>query len=549
MFLYVAVILILIILLPVLMDRLIYEVSYRNRIVELRLRAENASSFMVGGRTYLQLEELVREPNTQVLALYIEDSGLSFAQQQALRMLLERVQQSGKQIWVYLYARERTSLYLSSIGDRVYMLPTGAIFWMGLGGHHPFYKKFLDRCGVRADFERAGSYKSFAEPYTKEEPSQEYKEQYTSLLGSIQDQLLEGVALGRGLEKKLLLELLASSPIDAKRAQELGLVDTLVYEDQFVQELEDFTKSGIISLSRLMSWMRWGQRFNWYARSRSKIAVLHLNGAIHEQGDDGGRIIQDRVCRQLRELKRNERIRSVVLLVNSPGGSAQASECILREVELLTREKPVVAFFSSVAASGGYYLSAMVGEIVALPGTITGSIGVVGGKLVVEEAAQKLGVHLADVSVGPDHSMLSFATSFSEDQRRRFQGFLTETYHRFIQVVAGGRGIPTQAVHEIAQGRVYTGEQALDIGLVDRLGDLSLALERAKVRANLTSYEAVHIRVRMSWKQKIQRQVRPFGTLFFPETLSLVRSHSLVPLVFWTEWEDFDLLCDHSPLP
>ena len=539
----------LVLVLPLIMDRLVYEVTYRNRIIELHLEGESAAAFMVGGSKYLQLENVIQQPNVQVLALYIKDNGLSFAQHQALRLLLERVQKSGKQIWVYLYARERTSLYLASVADKLYMFPTGAIFWMGLGGHHPFYKKMLDRLGLKADFERAGSYKSFAEPYTKEQASEEYKEQYTSLLNSVQEQLLQGVSDGRDINVEELKDLLHSSPIDAKRAQELGLVDSLSYEDQFECDLKDFTKSRSISLAALSRWVKWRKRLNWYARSKPKIAVLHLSGAIHEQGDDGNRIIQDRVCRQLQYVKKSGAIQAVVLLVNSPGGSAQASEGILREVELLTREKPVVAFFSSVAASGGYYLSSMVGEIIALPGTITGSIGVVGGKIVVKEAAAKLGIHLEDISVSDDHNMFSLVTPFTEDQRNRFQGFLQQTYDRFLQVVSGGRGIPTKSVHKIAQGRVYTGEQALENGLVDRLGDLSLAIERAKVRANLKNCEVLHIRTKVTWRAKIKRQLRPLGSVKLPESISLIQAHSMVPLTFWPEWEDFDTLSDQSLLP
>ena len=271
--------------------------------------------------------------------------------------------------------------------------------------------------------------------------------------------------------------------------------------------------------------------------------------ALCEQGDDGNRIIQDRVCRQLQHLKVNRNVQAVVLLVNSPGGSAQASEVILREVELLTRKKPVVAFFSSVAASGGYYLSAMVGEIIALPGTITGSIGVVGGKLVVQEAAQKLGIRLEDISVHEDHNMFSLMAPFTKEQRYRFKDFLMQTYERFLHVVSSGRGMPTDSVREIAQGRVYTGTQALENGLIDRLGDLKLALERAKVRANLKSYEVVHMRTKVSWRAKLKRQLRPFGSILLPESLSLVRAHSMVPLTYWIDWEDFDVLCDQSPLP
>ena len=546
MFVLITVMFIFILVLPMILDRIVYEVTYRNRIVELHLQADNSSSFMVGGSTYLQLENVITQPNIQVLALYIKDSGLSFAQHQALRLMLERVQKSGKQIWVYLYSRERTALYLASIADKIYMFPTGSIFWMGLGGYHPFYKKLLDRFGLKADFERAGSYKSFAEPYMKETASQEYKEQYTSLLTSIQKQLLEGVATGRTLQQEDLQSLLSSSPIDAQKAKEVGLVDVLSYEDQFAHDLKEFTKSGSISLSTLSGWVRWRKRLNWYARSRPKIAVLHLRGAIHEQGDDGNRIIQSRVCQQLRSLKENDRIKAVVLLVNSPGGSALASEGILREVELLTREKPVVAFFSSVAASGGYYLSAMAGEIVALPGTITGSIGVVGGKLVVQEAAEKVGIHLEEISAGDDHNMFSFVTPFTEDQKARFQEFLMQTYERFLQVVSGGRGMPTQAVQKIAQGRVYTGSQALENGLVDKLGDLHLALERAKVRANLKTYEVLHVRTKISLMAKIRRQMQPLGRVNLPESLALIRAYSMVPLAYWPEWEDIELFHDHS---
>ena len=220
-------------------------------------------------------------------------------------------------------------LYLASVADKVYIFPTGAVFWMGFGGYHPFQKK----CwifGVKLILNEQDHIRALQSPIQRTGFTRD-KEQYTSLLTSIQKQLIEGVAEGRDLSSEKLYTLLESSPIDAKKAQELGLVDTLSYEDQFEKDLEEFTKSSAISLSTLSRWMKWNKRLNWYARSRPKIAVLHLSGAIHEQGEDGNRIIQDRVCQQLQYLKANKSIRAVVLLVNSPGGSAQASEGILRE--------------------------------------------------------------------------------------------------------------------------------------------------------------------------------------------------------------------------
>ena len=525
-------------LLPSLFRHQLYRLGYRHRVVSVEINMHNASEFVIGGGLYSALELLRTERNTQVLAITIHDNSLSIAHNQSLRMLLERLQQVGKQIWVYLYAKDRNALYLASIADKIYMFPTGSLFWNGLGGHHGFYKKLLDTVGLKADFERAGSYKSFAEPYTKEEPSEEYKEQYIALFSSLQKQIVASIASSRKREEALFIEALSKSPFTAEQAKELGLIDEITYHDQFLEALESFTKSEIISLSSLAFWINWSRRVRIVGAKKPTIAVLHLRGSIHEQGEEGRSIISDIACSQLAFLKKNSSIQAVVLYVDSPGGSAQASECILREVELLSREKPVVAFFSSVAASGGYYLSVMSGEIVALPTSITGSIGVVGGKVVVEEAAKKVGIHLANISVGPDFDMFSPAVPFSEDQRARFQGFLMHTYQRFLQVVSNGRGMPIEAVEKRAKGRVYTGEQALEEGLVDRLGDLNLAIERAALRANLKRYQVVHFKTKQNWKQKLRSQLKPFSTVELPESIAMLQKHPLEALLYWPESED-----------
>ena len=535
-------------LVPIGWERLYYEISHRKRIVSVHINQKTASSFAIGEQGYRDLELLVDNRNTQLLTLYIDANGLSMTHHQALRMVLVRIRNTGKQVWVYLYDRDRASYYLASVADKIYMLPTGSIFWMGLGGHHPFYKKLLDFVGIKADFERAGSYKSFAEPYTKEGPSDEYKEQYISLLSSLQEQLLEDVSSSRSIEREVLEEAFLSSPMTAERAKEFGMIDELGFEDQFTEAAEEFTKSKEISLHRLAWWARWAKKLNFYAKKPPTIAVLCLHGAIYEQGNTGNRIIMQDTMEKLQSLREDDDIKAVVLCVNSPGGSAQASECIHREVERLNREKPVVAFFASVAASGGYYLSAAAGEIVALPSTITGSIGVVGGKVVVADIAKKMGVHLEGISVGGDYDLFSPTVPFSPEQRARFQSFLMHTYQRFLQVVSAGRGMPLSSVEACAKGRVYTGLQAQEEGLVDRLGDVNLAIKRAGLRANLKNYRSIYIFPKVGIVQKIRAQFGLSqskhglsGLYSLPTDIQLLQAHPIQPLLYSpiaSAWEE-----------
>ncbi|MEC7985148.1 MAG: S49 family peptidase, partial [Myxococcota bacterium] len=212
-----------------------------------------------------------------------------------------------------------------------------------------------------------------------------------------------------------------------------------------------------------------------------------------------------------------------------------------RSVELLGREKPTVSFFSSVAASGGYYLSAVSHEIIALPGSITGSIGVVGGKLVVEKAARDWGIHSEVMQAGPDADFFSPMSPFSDSQRDRFRSFLAVTYERFLQIVSGGRGMPVSAVEKVAGGRVWTGRQALEHNLVDQMGDLNYAIQRVALKANISRYRLIHIRKRPTFWERLQQNVGA-ASLWerkIPDSIQLLQSYPMQPLTYLEEGEDY----------
>ena len=272
-------------------------------------------------------------------------------------------------------------------------------------------------------------------------------------------------------------------------------MDGLAYADQAESLLDALLdgKARRLSLRRYARLAGWQRRLRRWGRSSRHIAVLHLEGPIvhgaEASGGAGQRIDADRVVPVLDALRESPSTRAVVLYVNSPGGSALASDLIARAVRRLGENKPVLALFGDVSASGGYYLSAPASEIIAREGTITGSIGVVGGKVTIGPALGRLGVHHERISAGPDSGLFDPLTPLSEAQRARFRVMLGRTYDRFLRIVSAGRKRPIEAVRAVAEGRVWTGRQALERGLVDHIGGLDLALSRARVMASFDEDE------------------------------------------------------------
>ena len=288
----------------------------------------------------------------------------------------------------------------------------------------------------------------------------------------------------------------------AQQAQELGLIDHVGYPDEMADSLEEALdgKPGLRSVERYRKGRRLPDWLARLARSRPTVAVVYLQGPVVERvprmGSSRRVIASDEVVPVLDELRESKHVKAVVLVVESPGGSALASDLIARAVERLDAQKPVVATMESVAASGGYYVCAPAREIVARATTLTGSIGVIGGKLVVGEAMDALGVHTELLGPGADGGIGGPFRRMTQAQRARFQESLRRVYARFIDVVSTGRDTPESEVLEVAEGRVWTGQQAKANGLVDHLGGLPVALTRVQELAGLTGKEIRKLTVR-----------------------------------------------------
>jgi len=381
----------------------------------------------------------------------------------------------------------------------------------GVGATIPFYGDALSRLGVGVELLSAGAYKSFGEPYSRAWPTSQNREQLESLLGDLQSQIVESISKGRGVDCAAIEQALGQSPLSAEQAVEMGLVDGIAYADQVHDQIRELLDLDADPLPlRPYRWLtlflRWLEELSL---EQQWIPVIHLKGPVvmsDAEGGSGSKIAAERVVPVLERLAKDDDCKAVVLAVTSPGGSALASDLIARAIRKLMEKRPVVAWFGDVSASGGYYISAPASEIVANPGSITGSIGVVGGKIVIGGAVAQAGIHHETVAAGPDTTMMGPWDGFSPDQRRRFRQSLIRVYDRFLQVVSSGRKMPERSVLEVAEGRVWTGRQAMERGLVDHLGGLETALDRAQSLAGLGELplDVEHIRFSASRLKTLQ---------------------------------------------
>ncbi len=308
------------------------------------------------------------------------------------------------------------------------------------------------------------------------------------LVDDLHAQLVEGIAEGRGRSVEDVVAQLERGPLSGPEAVVAGLVDQLAYTDQ----LEEWLREKHGSRSRLVPFDRWSTRdagLEWvgsWGAADTVVGIVHLQGPIvlDDQGT-GPSIRARKVVPLIKQLREDDKVGAVVLHVDSPGGSALASDLIWREVDQLRQAKPVVAAFEDVAASGGYYLAAPAAEIILRPATLTGSIGVFGGKLVMAEGLRKVGVHTQEVLGAPNANLFSSSRHFTDEQRTRFRSSLQRFYDGFVQRVSDGRGKPEEQIEPSCRGRVWTGRAAIERHLADQHGDLDVAIDRARLLAGL----------------------------------------------------------------
>jgi len=428
------------------------------------------------------------DTNVAAVLLRIEAPPGGYAACQDLRAAIASVRASGTAVYAWLDAPGNATMWIASACDRVFVVPTGEIALVGVGVELTFFGAALARLGLEPDFEAAGAYKSFGEPFTRSFASPANQEALQQLVGDLHGQMISDIAENRGRSSAEMDDILARAPLFAEDAVDLGLVDQLAYGDQ----VEAWITSHHGESSKLIPFSTWLMRDRLLERLElagdggAVISVVHLEGPIVM--DDNGpatNIRARKIVPILADLRKDDNVGAVVLHINSGGGSALASDLMWREVEQIQKVKPVVAVFEDVSASGGYFLAAPAGEIMARPGTLTGSIGVFGGKILAGEGLRKVGVHTQEVSAAPNANLYSPSKPFTPAQRIRFKASLQRVYDDFVAKVASGRDREEADIEPHCRGRVWTGAAARERGLVDRSGDLLDAVERARVLAGL----------------------------------------------------------------
>ena len=430
----------------------------------------------------------------RIVALYLygdmeSSSSAGYAALKEVREALQRFRATGKQIIAYGVAWSEPEYYLASVADTIAINPYGSFELNGLASNTAFYAGALKKFGVGVQVTRVGKYKSAVEPFLLDKRSPESRQQTQALLGDVWGEFLTAVGKDRKLTPTQLQTVTDNQPIlEAEDAVKQKLVTKLAYEDEMISQLqqlsekddESFRQISLKSYAKVAEDALQGER-----QSKNQIAVVYAEGEIVDGEGDADQVGGDRFAKQLREIQQDDDIKAVVIRVNSPGGSVIGSEVIQREVIQTRKTKPVVVSMGGVAASGGYWISTFSDRIFAQPNTITGSIGVFGLRPNVQKLANDNGVTWDVVKTGRYADISGITRPRTPPELAIFQKSVDRTYDRFVSKVAESRKLPKAKVAEVAQGRVWSGKQALAIGLVDQMGGLQDAIQDAAQRAKL----------------------------------------------------------------
>lgn len=431
-----------------------------------------------------------------IKGIYIQATslGTGFASLEEIRSALQDFKESGKFIVAYSDAYTQGLYYLSSVADKVLLNPQGMLEWRGLAANPIFFKDLLEKIGVKMQVFKVGTYKSAVEPFIATEMSPANREQVNAYLTSIWGRITGDVAQSRKLSveelNKAADRMLMFHP--AEESVKSGLVDTLIYKNDVRDYLKNLIgidkddRMPVLGLQDMINVKKNVPR----DKSGNVIAVYYaygeIDGSSSSSADEG--INSEKVIKDLRKLKDDEDVKAVVLRVNSPGGSAYGSEQIWHAVSQLKKEKPVIVSMGDYAASGGYYISCNADTIVAEPTTLTGSIGIFGMMPDAQGLTEKIGVHFDVVKTNPYADFGTITRPMNDDEKGLLQMHVNHGYKLFLTRCSDGRGIGMEELDKIAQGRVWTGSTAKELGLVDVLGGLDKALEIAIDKAGIDAY-------------------------------------------------------------
>ena len=453
------------------------------------------------------------DPNIEGIFLDLSTIGTSSANIEEIRNRLISFKESGKFIISYGEAYTQSAYYLASVSDKIYMLPDGVLDIHGISSQSMFYKHLLEKLDIEMQIIRPANnkFKSAVEPYFLDEMSEANREQTSVYLNSMWNTICNDISASRNIKVETINKLADDMTLmfDTKAAVDNGFIDELIYKDELLAKLHELTNTPDNKKLNIIKNTQYAKVRPEMMTGEDNIAIVYASGQIIDGEGDENEIGSTTLSAALRKARTDKKVKAIVMRVNSPGGSAVASEVIRREVELAAKEKPVIVSMGNYAASGGYWISSTADYIFADPNTLTGSIGVFGTIPNLKGFLNdKIGLTFDEVKTNKNSDFGSLSKPLTPYQMTMMQKHVTETYDNFITLVSETRDLRKTFVDSIAQGRVWSGTDALEIGLVDELGGIDKAIAYAADKAGLTSYSI----------KEFPKQEDPLGNLFKTET-------------------------------
>ena len=464
----------------------------------------------------MQFKKAKVDKRIKAIVLDVDMSGVGWAKAEELRDAIADFRTSGKPVYAYIEFGLNKEYYIATACDKIVVPPPGELFITGLAADVMFFRGSLDKLGIYPDIFQIGKYKSVGDMFTQKKMTDAHREYVNSLLDDLFDRYIAGIAQARHKSPEDVRKLIDDAPYNAAKAKEVGLIDEAIYHDELEKQIKaslgykDSDQFASVRASEYRDVSPESLGLN----KGEKVAVIYATGDIgsgrSENSPSGGQSIgSDTLAKALTDAAADKSIKAIVMRVDSPGGSGLASDIIWHAVEAANQKKPVVISMGDVAASGGYYISASASKIIAQPSSITGSIGVVAGKPVMKGLYDWLGISNEYVLRGKEAGMFRETEKFSDDERAKFEDWIKTTYYNdFVPKVAKGRHKDPKDVDAVGQGRVWTGAQAKDRGLVDEFGGLDRAIEVAKQLAKIPADKGV------------ERVILPYPQTFLQELLS-----------------------------
>ena len=453
-------------------------IPFRTKSVKLTLKGSYPESPSVFGkkcfrRTMDAVGKIVDDERVNRIIIRDEGALLTFAQREELRNLFARFKARGGKIIVYADNLGNGGMYLYSIADTICLPPAGDINFYGIGAEITYYKGLLDKIGVKADMIHIGEYKTAAEPYSADSMSRQMREEITKILARIDTTIVEAVADGRNVSRDMVRKWIVDAPQTAQSAVHIGMIDTVAYFDEF----KNF--SGWKKATSITTYSRESDELAIRWDEPPQIAIIPVEGSIIHGASAPTGFLSSKsagdksLTKIIEKVANNRKIKGVILRIDSPGGSAFASDQIWHSARKCGEKKKVWASMGSYAASGGYYIASAADKIFADETTITGSIGVLGGKFSIAGLYQKLGLRKESVYMSPNANLYSLLDTFSTAQRERMRQNMEQSYSLFkSRVLLGRKDLTPRALEKIAQGKVHTGKDAVQNGLVDNIAGI-----------------------------------------------------------------------------